>query len=168
MKRNESEEFATFVRETATALHRAALLLTGDHHQAEDLTQATYVRVLAAWRRTAAAESPFAYARTTMLNTFLSQRRLRRSSEAPVADLAVDSPVADGDPDTRVDLLAALSSLPPLDRAVVVLRYWEDRSVADTAVDLGMTEVNVRARARRALQRLRPLLASADLTERTH
>ncbi|NYJ01543.1 RNA polymerase sigma-70 factor (sigma-E family) [Nocardioides thalensis] len=167
MKRNDNEEFAAFVRETATALHRAALLLTGDHHQAEDLTQATYVRVLASWRRTSAAESPLAYARTTMLNTFLSHRRLRRSSEAPVADLAVDQPVADGDPDTRIDLLVALASLAPLDRAVVVLRYWEDRSVADTAVDLQLTEVNVRARSRRALQRLRPLLDRSDLTERT-
>lgn len=94
-------------------------------------------------------------------------RRLRRSSEAPVADLAVDQPVADGDPDTRIDLLVALASLAPLDRAVVVLRYWEDRSVADTAVDLQLTEVNVRARSRRALQRLRPLLDRSDLTERT-
>lgn len=165
MTSNEGDEFATFVRETATQLHRAALLLTGDQHQAEDLTQSTYAKVFASWRRVSRADNPLAYARTTLLNTFLSHRRLRRSSELPTdlglgPELTSDPP----DPATRLDLLDALATLPPLDRAVVVLRYWEDRSVADTAVDLGLTESVVRTRARRALQRLRPLLL-ADLTE---
>ena len=65
-----------------------------------------------------------------------------------------------------MDLLAALATLPAHDRALLVLRYWEDRSVADTARDLGLTETAVRTRSRRALQRLRPLLG-AELTERT-
>lgn len=75
-------------------------------------------------------------------------------------------PGADPDPGARVDLLAALAGLSPLDRAVVVLRYWEDRSVADTATDLGISESAVRTRARRALLRLRPLIAPH--AERTH
>ncbi len=109
------EDFGDFVRATGTQLYRQALLLTGDHHLAEDLTQTTYARVYASWRRVSRAENPVAYARTTLLNAFL---------------------------------------------------YWEDRSVADTARDLGLTETAVRTRSRRALQRLRPLLG-ADLTERT-
>lgn len=161
-----SSEFAEFVRATGTQLHRAALLLTGDHHLAEDLTQTTYAKVYASWRRVSRADNPVAYARTTLLNTFLSHRRLRRSSELP-SDLSVDEDgVPDGDPAVRMDLLAALATLPPQDRAVLVLRYWEDRSVADTARDLGLTETTVRTRSRRALQRLRPLVG-ADLTERT-
>lgn len=161
------EEFARFVRESGTQLHRAALLLTGDHHLAEDLTQTTYAKVYASWRRVVRADNPTAYTRTTLLHTFLSHRRLRRSSELPVdlTDRTGDA-VPGPDPTARLDLLAALATLSPLDRAVVVLRYWEDRSVADTAHDLGLTEAVVRTRARRALQRLRPLVG-AELTERT-
>jgi RNA polymerase sigma-70 factor (sigma-E family) len=159
----EHDEFADFVRATGTQLHRAALLLTGDHHLAEDLTQATYAKVFARWRRVSVADSPLAYARTTLLNTFLSHRRLRRNSEQP-ADLTVaaDLEALPDDPAARLDLLTALATLPALDRAVVVLRYWEDRSVADTAIDLDLTEAAVRTKARRALQRLRPLLDHHD------
>lgn len=155
----QAEEFTAFVRATGAQLHQAAMLLTGDHHLAEDLTQATYAKVFVHWKRVAATDSPLAYARTTLLNTFLSHRRLRRSSERPT-DIVPGSEggVLDADPGTRVDLLVALAGLPPLDRAIVVLRYWEDRSVAETATDLGLSEPVVRTRARRALQRLRPLI----------
>lgn len=161
----QAEEFTAFVRETGTQLHRAAMLLTGDHHLAEDLTQATYAKVFVHWRRVAASDSPLAYARTTLLNTFLSHRRLRRNTERPTDLTGADGPVdpaatavLDADPGARVDLLAALAGLPPLDRAIVVLRYWDDRSVAQTAADLHLSESVVRTRARRALQRLRPLI----------
>lgn len=160
------EQFARFVRESGTQLYRAALLLTGDHHLAEDLTQSTLAKVFASWRRVSRADSPLAYTRTALLHTFLSHRRLRRNSELPTAHEAPEQPVATDDPATRLDLLAALATLPALDRAVVVLRYWEDRSVADTARDLDLTEAVVRTRSRRALQRLRPLVG-AELTERT-
>lgn len=166
-----AEEFTEFVRATAPRLHRAALLLTGDHHLTEDLTQATYARVYASWRRVSRADDPLAYARRTLLNTYLSHRRLRRNSELP-ADPALMPPLltqhsgAEVDHATRMDLLDALATLPPHDRALLVLRYWEDRSVADTAHDLGMTEGAVRTRSLRALQRLRPLLG-ADFIERT-
>lgn len=160
---SEAAEFTAFVRDTGTQLHRAAMLLTGDHHLAEDLTQATYAKVFVSWRRVQAADSPLAYARTTLLNTFLSHRRLRRSSERP-ADITPPDDGHEPDPGTRIDLLDALRRLAPLDRAIVVLRYWEDRSVAETAADLRLTETVVRTRARRALQRLRPLI---DTPERT-
>ncbi|QSR26674.1 E family RNA polymerase sigma-70 factor [Nocardioides aromaticivorans] len=159
----QAAEFTAFVRETGTQLHHAAMLLTGDHHLAEDLTQATYAKVFVSWRRVQAADSPLAYARTTLLNTFLSHRRLRRSGERP-GDLTPPDEGHEPDPGTRLDLLEALRTLAPLDRAIVVLRYWEDRSVAETAADLGLTETTVRTRARRALQRLRPLV---DIPERT-
>jgi RNA polymerase sigma-70 factor (sigma-E family) len=169
--RNDAEEFTEFVRATAPRLHRAALLLTGDHHLTDDLTQATYARVYASWRRVSRADDPLAYARRTLLNTYLSHRRLRRSSELP-ADPTLLPPLMaqrsgpEGDHATRMDLLDALATLSPQDRAVLVLRYWEDRSVADTAYDLGVTEGAVRTRSLRALQRLRPLLG-ADFIERT-
>lgn len=166
-----TEEFEAFVRGTAPQFYRTALLLTGDHHLAEDLTQATYVRIFASWGRVQRAGNPAGYTRVILMNTFLSHRRLRRSTErpAPGADLAQsvaehpeDRSVWDADPSTRVDLLAALAQLSPTDRAVLVARYWEDRSVAQTAHDLGLTESTVRTRARRALDRLRPLVRDVE------
>lgn len=153
------EEFTAFVRATSPQLTRSALVLAGDWHLAEDLTQATYAKVYAAWRRI--KDDPLSYARRTLLRTYLSHRRLRRSNEVPSEQLT-DEGRHGADHAVRLDVLAAVGTLAPADRAIVVLRYLEDRSVAETAHDLGLSEANVRTRARRALQRLRPLLASLD------
>lgn len=155
----EHDDFSSFVHATAPQLHRAAVLLTGDHHLAEDLTQATYAKVFVAWRRVSKADSAIAYARTTLLNTYLSHKRLRRNSEQPVEEVRGGETASGDDPELRMDLLAALGTLSARDRAVVVLRYWEDRSVAEVSVDLGMTETAVRTAARRALLRLQPLVS---------
>lgn len=161
------EEFEEFVRTTAPRLHRAAVLLAGEHQLAEDLTQIAYAKVYASWPRVRRADDPVAYARTVLLNSFLSHRRLRRSGERPT-DFHTDAHrlrPAPGTPDAgvRVDLERALATLPPLDRAIVVLRYWDDRSVEETASELSMSAVAVRTRAHRALKRLRPLLAESDV-----
>lgn len=156
--REDFADFTAFVHSTGTQLYRTALLLTGDHHLAEDLTQAAYAKTFAAWRRVSRADSPVAYVRTTLVNTFLSHRRLRRSGELPT-DTVPDRPGDLLDPTVRLDLLAALQLLPGTDRAIVVARYWEDRSVSETASDLGLSEGAVRTRAKRALERLRPHLA---------
>ncbi len=152
-------DFDDLVRTTAPSFHRTALLLAGgDHHLAEDLLQATYAKVFASWRRVSRADDPVAYTRTILTRTFLSHRRLRRSSERPVAEVA--DRVAVGTQDSarsgdRIDLVAALGQLTPRDRLVVVHRYWLDRSVADTAAELGLSEGAVRTRSKRALARLR-------------
>lgn len=166
---NDDEAFTAFVHATGTRLHRAAVLLTGDEHAAEDLVQATYAKVYVRWGRVRRADSPVAYAHTMLTNTFLSHRRLRRSTERTGRGADVGESLStraapsrsDSDPrarESRVDLLAALRTLPPRDRAIVVLRYWEDRTVAETADAVGISEANVRSRASRALARLRPLL----------
>lgn len=166
-----ASEFESFVHATASQMHRTALLLTGDHHLAEDLTQATYAKVFASWRRVRRADNPVAYTRTTLMNTFLSQRRARRWGERPgriedvsetlAAQQQTDAAAPQAS-EARLDLLAALAQLSPTDRAVLVARYWEDRSTAQTAHDLGLSEAAVRTRAKRALARLRPLVH--DLT----
>lgn len=161
MRKLPIEEFTAFVCATGARLERAALLLTGDHHLAEDLTQATYTKVYASWGRV--SDDPLAYARKTLLNAYISHRRLRRNSEQPI-DWAEDRPDPESDANLRIDVLDALATLQALDRAVVVLRYWEDRSVADTAIDLGLSQDVVRTRARRALQKLRPMLAESERT----
>jgi RNA polymerase sigma-70 factor (sigma-E family) len=154
--------FEEFVHATADRIHRSAVLLCGDHHLAEDLTQVTYAKVYSHWSTVCAAESPVAYTRTILMRTFLSHRRLRRSSEQPV-DALPEAPTPAPDLSIRLDLLAALRTLPAHDRAVLVLRYWEDLSVARTAEVLGIRESACRNRAARALARLRTLLP--DLTD---
>jgi RNA polymerase sigma-70 factor (sigma-E family) len=155
----DAESFESFVHATGNQVFRTALLLCGDWHLAEDLTQTAYAKVFASWRKVRRADSPLAYTRTVLLNTFLSHRRLRRSGEQPSEHLpeAVD---VGPDPATRMALLDALRELTPTDRAVLVLRFWEDRSVAQTAVDLGVSEGAVRTRTSRALVRLRTELDS--------
>ena len=157
--------FEEFVHATADRLYRSALLLCGDHHLAEDLTQTTYAKVYSHWAKVSSAESPLAYTRTILTRTFLSHRRLRRSGEQPV-DALPDAPTAGPDLAMRADLLAALRQLPPGDRAVLVLRYWEELSVARTAAVLGIRESACRNRAARALARLRTILP--HLTETDH
>lgn len=162
MRAAKDNEFTEFVHAIGVQLERAAFLLTGDHHLAQDLTQATYAKVYVSWHR---ADDPVAYARRTLLNTYISHRRLRRNTEQPI-DWVDDRPGVDSDYGERADVLDALATLSPLDRAIVVLRYWEDRSVTDTARDLGVSEDVVRTRSRRALQKLRPLLEDPERTPR--
>jgi RNA polymerase sigma-70 factor (sigma-E family) len=159
--RDATRDFTEFVHANGARLHRTAVLLTGgDTHLAEDLVQTTYARLFASWRRVSSAGNPVGYARTTLTNVFLSHRRVRRNAEVPT-DVLPEEASYDVGPERRIELIAALGSLPPTDRAVVVLRYWEDRSVAETAVELGLSELAVRSRASRALARLRPHLAPA-------
>src|SRR4051794_29092493 len=81
------DEFTTFVLESSSSLQRSALLLTGERAAADDLVQATFTKLYVSWSRMRRAGNPVAYARTTHTRTFLSQRRLRRSSEIPSDDL---------------------------------------------------------------------------------
>ena len=150
------DEFTEFVHATGPRLHRAAVLMTGDPHLAEDLVQTTYTKLFVSWRKVQRAGNPVGYARTTLTNVFLSHRRVKRNSELPSDDLPEtgtrESPIE------RLDLLAALRTLPETDRAILVLRHWEGLSVAETAAEVGLSEIAVRSRASRAAARIRPLL----------
>ncbi len=151
-------EFAEFMAARSSQLYRSAYLLTTSPHAAEDLLQTALAKTFASWGRVRAADDPVAYVHGVLIKSFLSERRRRSSTELPVAD-APDVPATPADPTERVALMAALAQLAPLDRAVVVLRFWEDRSVSQTAVDLDLTEAAVKNRSLRALRTLRGLLA---------
>jgi RNA polymerase sigma-70 factor (sigma-E family) len=155
-------EFVELATARSAALFRTALLLTGDWHAAEDLVQDTLGKLYVHWARVAKASDPAAYARTTLVRTFLSGRRRRSSGERPRADPDPGA-VDDGDAALRLTLLAALARLEPQDRAVLVLRYWEDLDAAATAELLGCSPSAVRTRSRRALARLRQVVGG-DLT----
>lgn len=154
-----SAEFTDFATAASPRLFRTALLLTGDWQLAEDLVQTTLAKVYVAWGRVSAADSPEAYSQRILTNAFLSWRRTRTSGEI-VTEQIRDSGDAGPDVATRLAVLTALRRLAPLDRSVVVLRYWEDHSVAQTASVLGITEAAVKMRTMRSLGRLRSDLGS--------
>ncbi len=150
------EGYQAFAAARVGHLYRSACLLTGgDTHLAEDLVQETLGRVFVRWRRVSAADNPVAYAQTMLVHTFLSWRRRRSSDERPTASPPEAHAAEAGDTALRVTLLSALRQLPERDRAVLVLRYWEDRSVQETAAALRLGPGAVRSHALRALARLR-------------
>ena len=155
-------EFTEFVTARSDQLYRSAYLLTTSSHAAEDLLQTTLTKVYLAWRRMRTVDDPVGYAHGILIKSFLSERRLRRSGELPVAETPepAATPATPSDPADRVALMAALARLAPLDRAAVVLRYWNDQSVAATAADLGLSEAAVKNRCLRGLRQLRDLLGT--------
>jgi RNA polymerase sigma-70 factor (sigma-E family) len=157
--------FREFASARATQLFRIALLMCNDWHEAEDLVQTTLTKVYVSWARLRGISSVDSYARKVMLNAFLSQRRLKRSGELPTADFG-DLPAPRADADLRMTLLTALRQLPPRTRAVVVLRYVEDRSVESVAALMNATPATVKSLNTRGLAQLRELLgADQDLLQ---
>lgn len=166
MRATDEAEFRVFMAARWPALVRTAYLLTGDRHHAEDLAQTALEKAAVHWDRVCAVDEPDAYVRRILVNAHLSWFRRRRVAEVSSPD--VPEPRArevEADAATRVaqraEILAALASLPRRQRAVVVLRYWEDMTEAQTAALLGCSVGTVRSQAHRALQKLRvsPLLA---------
>lgn len=158
-------DYLEFAAARGGHLFRTACLLTGDWHLAEDLVQETLGKLYRSWRRINRRESPVAYAHTVLVRTFLSHRRTRSSREYP-SDRLPDTAGPAEDRELRLTLLDGLARMSPRDRAVLVLRYWEDRSVEETALVLDLSAGAVRAQCLRALQRLRALLGDQlhDLT----
>ncbi|MGZ4593053.1 MAG: SigE family RNA polymerase sigma factor [Actinomycetes bacterium] len=157
---HESLDFTEFAGARSGPLFRTAWLLTGDWHLSEDLVQETLGRMYLHWRRVSQIEEPAAYAHTVLVRAYLSQRRRRSSHERPTAvlpDTAVRSE-DEQDASLRLTLFAGLARLDRVDRAVLVLRYWEDQDVQATASLLAMTPGAVRVRCSRALDRLRRVL----------
>jgi RNA polymerase sigma-70 factor (sigma-E family) len=154
-------EFSSYFAAHAVPLRRVAYLLAGNWHDAEDLVQATFVRLFPVWPRIR-AESADAYVRRVLVNVYLSSRKARRSREVPLAELP-DGPAPAWAEDDRLAMATALRSLPPGQRAVVVLRFWQGMSVAETAEALGVSAGTVKTQTFRALAALRRFLTEAAL-----
>ncbi|MFG1922697.1 SigE family RNA polymerase sigma factor [Cryptosporangium sp. NPDC048952] len=150
--------FDTFVAAQGTPLLRFAFLLTGNHHLAEDMLQEALMRVHRRWPALERPEAISNYVRKAILRQYLSWRRLRSSSETPSAT-APDAVSPGSDHAERYAerdaLRHALTSLPRQQRAVLVLRFYED--LDDTAIGelIGCSPATVRAHASRGLARLR-------------
>ncbi|MCW2503427.1 MAG: polymerase sigma24 factor [Actinomycetia bacterium] len=152
--------FAEFVAARSPSLLRAAWLLTGDAGQAEDLLQTALARVWPRWARVSAAGDPEAYVRRVLFTTYATWWRRRWRGEVPVADLPDRASATDvSDALLQRDAVAAaLAGLSRGQRAVVVLRYVEDQTEAQTAAILGCSTGTVKSQASRALARLRAQL----------
>jgi len=163
----EEREYGDYVAARARRLCEFAYLICGDWHAAQDAVQTALTRLYLVWSRvhTHAAVDP--YVRRIVLRSVLDQRRrawFRREAvwaeppdSVPAADLAESTP-------DRLAVLAALARVPPRQRAVLVLRYWEDQSVEETAEALGCSTGTVKSQAARGLQTLRHLLTDEVTT----
>jgi RNA polymerase sigma-70 factor (sigma-E family) len=154
------EEFGQFAEVMSPRLRRMAFLLCGDWHTAEDLAQTALAKVFVSWRRIRRQDAVHAYTTRTLVNTYLADKRLKRTGELLTGWLP-ERPVEASAPETRMMLLDALATLPPRARAVVVLRYWADMSVEQVADVLGCSAGNVKGLSARGLGRLRVVLGEA-------
>ncbi|MGA8258487.1 MAG: SigE family RNA polymerase sigma factor [Nocardioides sp.] len=160
--------FEEFVAARSTALWRSAFLLTGDAHKAEDLLQTALVKAWRRWDSIERREAVESYVRKAMVTTYTDWWRRRWNGEAPTEVLPESAGGDEADRvDVRRDVLAALATLPRGQRAVLVLRYFDDLSEAQTADALGISVGTVKSQASRALAALRtsPLIetrASGD------
>ncbi|MGN6752229.1 MAG: SigE family RNA polymerase sigma factor [Intrasporangium sp.] len=148
-------DFTAYVRARQRHFVRFAFLLTGDPHSAEDLVQSAFARVYRKW--SSITGSPDAYVRTVIVNEHRSWwRRTWRHREVTSSELvAHQEPVAPPDLHADGDLWAQIATLPRQQRAVIVLRYYEDLTEAQTAAVLGCSVGTIKSHSSRALATLR-------------
>ena len=182
MRTSDEDRFREFARGHAVALRRSAYLLCGDWHLADDLVQSTLIKLYNAWPRLGRRHLPVSYARKILLRCWLDERRQpwrrveRRDVELPDGVDSIADPIADpaAEPAAvqdaaglRTELFGLLTVLPPRQRAVLVLRYFEALSVEETAAALGCSAGTVKSQASRGLAVLRARLDSAARTRET-
>jgi RNA polymerase sigma-70 factor (sigma-E family) len=157
VNRADEEDFRAFVASRSSALLSLAHVLTGNPRDAEDLVQTALAATALAWRRLRRKDNPEGYVRRTIVRSHLNVVRRKPWRERPTAELPerVDpEPVADA-VDDRDAMWQLLATLPPRQRAVLVLRYYEDLPEADIADVLGCSRGTVKSQAAKALARLR-------------
>jgi RNA polymerase sigma-70 factor (sigma-E family) len=156
--------FDAYVAERGAALLRFAYVLTGDHHLAEDLVQEALVKVYRRWSKVEQPDQISAYVRKAILRQYLSWRRLRSSSELPTA---MDTDLAAAEADhaqqfaDRDALRSKLAQLPRQQRAVLMLRFYEDLDDVAISELIGCSRATVRTHASRGLARLRGAVQTA-------
>ncbi|HEX4812234.1 MAG TPA: SigE family RNA polymerase sigma factor [Nonomuraea sp.] len=159
------EDFAYFVQRVRPALRRIAFQLSDDWYEADDLVQRTLMALHRHWDDLERRDRISAYARRIMTRLLISDRRSMRCSREILIG-ALPEPAAGADPcvlvSERMALMDALATLGPRQRTAIVLRFWEDRSVEDTARVMGNESSTVRSQTVRALNTLRTVLEPED------
>jgi RNA polymerase sigma-70 factor (sigma-E family) len=168
MRADEQEAFREYALARKAALLRTAYLLSGDWHRAEDIVSTSMVKLYTSWRKTSAVEHLDAYVRRIVVRVWLDETRRpwrREHSAAALPDLMTGDSTAEPTA-RRADLHRLLAQMPARQRAVLVLRFYDDLSVEQTAGILRCSEGAVKTLTVRALDSIRRLLP-AGVTTRT-
>ena len=152
------EDFTGYVQARLAWLRRVAYLLCQDWQQADDLVQTAITSLYVHWRRASAMEHTDGYARTILVRAFLSERRGGWARRVTLAGALPDVPSVGPDLNDALDVRAALASLPPRQRATLVLRFYCDLNVDQAARVLGCSAGTVKSQTARALASLRRAL----------
>ena len=164
MRASAEAEYREYVTARSHTLWRTAFLMCGDAHHAEDVVQIALLKLYVAWHRVERAENRDAYARRVLVRCVIDEKRRGWRRERVVA--AVPESGAHEGPDVgeRDAALQALAQLAPRQRATLVLRFWEDLSVEQTADLLGCSVGTVRSQTARGLATLRAILLDQQAT----
>lgn len=164
-KDQQEGEFRSFALAQRDSLRKYAYLLCGDWYEADDIVQKSLTKLFAAWRRVEPGGAS-AYVRRILTNVYISHRRLAWVRRERTAAELPDQPSqrrSDEDLAVRLEVLDALKSLPPRQRATLVLRYWEQLSVDETAAAMGCSAGTVKSQTSKALGKLRELLSPSTI-----
>jgi RNA polymerase sigma-70 factor (sigma-E family) len=151
--------FAEYFAARSGAMRATAYLLCGDWHRAEDLVQTAFTKLYVHWHRVARHEALDPYVRKVLTRAFIDDGRRGWWRRERPGDLPVERAVLPAPAEDRLVLLQALAAVPPRQRAVLVLRYWEDLSVEATAAALNCSTGTVKSQAARGLETLRSLVS---------
>jgi RNA polymerase sigma-70 factor (sigma-E family) len=162
MSGSDDADFRAYVATRQRALRRAAFFMCGDWDSADDLVQTTLTKLYVAWRQVTSKNGPDAYAHRILANAVIDARRRpwRREVSTDSLQEREDLAASTTQSDDRLDLAQALAQLPARQRVTLILRFWADASVAETADALGCSAGTVKSQTARGLRRLRQLLGS--------
>ncbi|MCL2541933.1 MAG: SigE family RNA polymerase sigma factor [Nocardioidaceae bacterium] len=163
MKSRDEAAYVEYVGGCQDRLRRTAYLMTGDWALASDITQEVLIKLYVAWPRLDRGPGLPTYVRRTIMSSVIDLKRKQKRRREDVIAEPETLPIGDGS-DGRADrdaLMRALTEVPPRQRACVVLRYFEELSIAETAEILKCSEGNVKSQTARALDALRRLLDDA-------
>jgi RNA polymerase sigma-70 factor (sigma-E family) len=156
-------DYTTYVHARLPELRRAGYLLCGDWDRGDDVVQRTLTELYVQWSRASRADNLDAYVRTMLYRRFLDERRRPWWTRVHLSDSPPDTAAPpDPEPGLDIDLRAALMRVPPRQRAVLVLRFFHDQSVEQTAETLRCGTGTVKSQTARGLARLRQLLGDGS------
>ncbi|WP_367137867.1 SigE family RNA polymerase sigma factor [Saccharothrix sp. HUAS TT1] len=151
-------EFTHYFDRCADSMRFTAFLLCGNHHEAEDVVQSAFLKLYLAGPKLAQREGLEAYLRQIVVRTFLAERRRVRWKREKLTDVLPEAPVAESLSEDRLVVWQALAAVPAKQRATLVLRFWHDLGVEETAAALRCSEGTVKSNTNRGLKALRQRL----------